>query len=169
MSKFNLKTTDIMQLDTWICYVSVSKNLGLWNFKNRDLAWILGCILSASFLCTCNGSLWYVLPDEFPHRTDKGQTLKASYVHTINPLNGNEVGVEMIHRFSTEENSFSIGSGHRIDPLTVVKAKFFNHGKFAMLCQREWRPKSFVTVSAEYDSKSINAAPKLGLALALKP
>ncbi|CAI9098518.1 OLC1v1035183C1 [Oldenlandia corymbosa var. corymbosa] len=101
--------------------------------------------------------------------TDKGQTLKASYVHTINPFNGNEVGVEMIHRFSTYENSFSIGSSHRIDPLTAVKAKFFDNGKVAMLCQREWRPKSFVTVSAEYDSKSTKASPKLGLALALKP
>lgn len=38
-----------------------------------------------------------------------------------------------------------------------------------MLCQREWRPKSLITLSAEYDSKANNVAPKLGLALALKP
>ncbi|KAL3532824.1 hypothetical protein ACH5RR_006345 [Cinchona calisaya] len=101
--------------------------------------------------------------------TDKGQTLKASYVHTVNPLSGNEVAAEMIHRLSTYENSFSIGSVHKIDPLTVVKTRFFDNSKIAMLCQREWRPKSLVTLSAEYDSKSINAAPKLGLALALKP
>ena len=105
----------------------------------------------------------------FPHRTDKGETLKASYVHTINPLSGNEVAAEMIHRFSTYENSFSIGSVHKIDPLTTVKTRFFDNGKISMLCQREWRAKSLVTVSAEYDSKSINSTPKLGLAVALKP
>lgn len=101
--------------------------------------------------------------------TDKGETLKASYVHTINPLSGNEVAAEMIHRFSTFENSFSIGSVHKIDPLTTVKTRFFDNGKISMLCQREWRPKSLVTVSAEYDSKYINSTPKLGLAVALKP
>ncbi|KAI5675366.1 hypothetical protein M9H77_06316 [Catharanthus roseus] len=101
--------------------------------------------------------------------TDKGQTLKASYVHSVNPLSGNEVAAEMTHRFSTYENSFSIGSSHRIDPITAVKTRFSDNGKVALLCQREWRPKSLVTLSAEYDTKSTKAAPKLGLAVALKP
>lgn len=101
--------------------------------------------------------------------TDKGQMLKASYVHSVNPLTGTEVAAEMTHRFSTFENSFTVGSAHVIDPITKLKTRFSNSGKVALLCQREWRPKSFVTVSGEYDSKNINAAPKLGLALALKP
>ncbi|XAR51179.1 hypothetical protein NMG60_11005735 [Bertholletia excelsa] len=100
---------------------------------------------------------------------DKGQTLKASYIHAVNPLNGTEIAAEMTHRLTTYENSFIIGSSHRIDPFTSVKTRFSDNGKVAMLCQREWRPKSLVTFSAEYDSKAINAAPKLGLALALKP
>ncbi|KAJ4709338.1 Outer mitochondrial membrane protein porin [Melia azedarach] len=98
---------------------------------------------------------------------DKGQALKASYVHAVDPFTS--VGAEMTHRFSTYQNSFTIGSAHAVDPLTVVKTRFSDTGKVAMLCQREWRPRSLVTVSAEYDSKAINAAPKLGLALALKP
>ncbi|KAL7224703.1 hypothetical protein ACSBR1_026062 [Camellia fascicularis] len=100
---------------------------------------------------------------------DKGQTLKASYIHTVNPLNGTEVAAEMTHRFSNYENSFTIGSSHTVDPCTTIKTRFSDNGKVAMLCQREWRPKSLITVSAEYDSKAVNAAPKLGLALALKP
>ncbi|KAL6977727.1 Mitochondrial outer membrane protein porin 4 [Sarracenia purpurea var. burkii] len=100
---------------------------------------------------------------------DKGQSLKASYIHSVNPANGTEVAAEMIHRFSTFENSFTIGSSRKIDPFTTIKAKLSNNGKVAMLCQREWRPKSLITVSAEYDSKTVNAAPKLGLSLALKP
>ncbi|XP_059637283.1 mitochondrial outer membrane protein porin 4 [Cornus florida] len=101
---------------------------------------------------------------------DKGQTLKASYIHTVNPLNGTEVAAEMTHRFSTYRNSYTIGSSHAVDPYTKLKARFSDDGKVAMLCQREWRTKSFLTFSAEYDSKANNAAPaKLGLALALAP
>ncbi|KAF8400326.1 hypothetical protein HHK36_013623 [Tetracentron sinense] len=101
--------------------------------------------------------------------TDKGETLKASYIHTVNPHSGTAVAAEMTHRFSSFENSFTIGSSHAIDPFTVVKTRFCDNGKAAMLCQREWRPKSLVTFSAEYDPKAINATSRFGLALALKP
>jgi hypothetical protein len=101
-------------------------------------------------------------------RTDKGQTLKASYVHSVNPLHS--VAAEMTHKLSSFENSFTIGSSHAVDPFTVVKTRFSDNGKAAMLCQHEWRPKSLITFSAEYDSKATHAAaPKFGLALALKP
>ncbi|KAJ6923501.1 mitochondrial outer membrane protein porin 4 [Populus alba x Populus x berolinensis] len=101
-------------------------------------------------------------------RTDKGQTLKASYVHSVNPVHS--VAAEMTHRFSSLENSFTIGSSHAVDPFTVVKTRFSDNGKSAMLYQHEWRPKSLITFSAEYDSKATHAAnPKYGIALALKP
>lgn len=103
------------------------------------------------------------------HRTDKGQTVKASYVHLVNPLTGTEVAAEMTHRLSDFENSFSIGSVHKVDPLTLVKTRFSDNGKVALLSQREWRPKSLVTFSAEYDTKATNTAPKFGLSIALKP
>ena len=99
---------------------------------------------------------------------DKGQTLKASYVHSVNPFHS--VAAEMTHRFSSLENSFTIGSSHAVDPFTVVKTRFSDNGKAAMLYQHEWRPKSLITFSAEYDSKATHAAnPKYGIALALKP
>lgn len=103
-------------------------------------------------------------------RTDKGETLKASYIHSVNPpYGGTTVAAELTHKFNTYENSFTIGSAHVVDPYTMVKTRLSNNGKFAMLCQREWRPKSLITVSGEYDPKANNGATKLGLALALKP
>lgn len=100
---------------------------------------------------------------------DKAETLKASYVHVVNPITGAAVAAEMIHRFNTYENSFTIGSCHALNPLTTVKTRFSNSGMAAVLCQHEWRPKSFVTLSAEYDPKTISAPSRVGLALALRP
>ncbi|CAM8888772.1 unnamed protein product [Rhodiola kirilowii] len=98
---------------------------------------------------------------------DKGQTLKGSYVHDM-PDNATTVAAELIHRFSSGQNSFTIGSSHKVNQTTLVKTRFSNDGKVAMLCQREWRPKSIVTVSAEYHTKSLRW-PKLGLTLSFKP
>ncbi|XP_068652489.1 mitochondrial outer membrane protein porin 4-like [Aristolochia californica] len=100
---------------------------------------------------------------------DKGETLKASYIHIVNPFIGTAVAAEMTHKFTTYENSFSIGSSHSLDPFSLLKTRFAHNGKVAMIYQREWRPKSLVTFSAEYDTKVVEATPKFGLALALKP
>lgn len=125
---------------------------------------------SSSSFTKCNAGISFNKPDFSAALilTDKGQTLKASYLHSVNPVNGTEIAAEMTHRLSTFENSFSIGSVHKVDPLTLVKTRFSDNGKVAILSQREWRPKSLVTFSAEYDTKASNA-PKLGLAIALKP
>lgn len=99
---------------------------------------------------------------------DKGETLKASYIHLVNPASENAVAAEMVHRFNTFENSFTIGSSHKIDTATMMKTRFSSNGKFGVLCQHEWRPKSLATVSAEYDCKAVGAPTKVGVALALK-
>ncbi|XP_074555812.1 mitochondrial outer membrane protein porin 6 [Curcuma longa] len=101
--------------------------------------------------------------------TDKGETLKASYIHVLNPVNGVAVAAEMAHKFNTHENSFAIGSSHNLNPLTTIKTQFNNSGKSAVLCQRQWRPKSFLTVAVEFDPKATSAPSRFGLALALKP
>ncbi|KAG2297285.1 hypothetical protein Bca52824_043954 [Brassica carinata] len=87
---------------------------------------------------------------------DKGESLRATYVHTVNPTTS--VGAELIRRFSNHANSFTIG--------LLLRGFFYNAG---MVVQREWRPKSLITLSAEYDSKAVNSSPRVGLALALKP
>lgn len=103
-------------------------------------------------------------------RVDKGKSLKASYIHHVDRPDGFTVAAEINHRFSSFENRFTIGSSQLIDPTTVLKTRFSDDGKAAFLCQRAWRPKSLITLSAEYDSTKIfGSSTKLGLALALQP
>ncbi|KAK2966052.1 hypothetical protein RJ640_029984 [Escallonia rubra] len=142
-------------------------------FGNKDLALggEVGFDTASASFTKYNAGISFNKPDFSAALilADKGQTLKTSYVHSVNSPSVSEVAAELTHRFSTYENSFSFGSAHVVDPFTVVKTRFSDNGKVAMLCQREWRPKSHITVSAEYDSKAMSAGPKLGLALALKP
>ncbi|GFP79279.1 mitochondrial outer membrane protein porin of 34 kDa [Phtheirospermum japonicum] len=100
---------------------------------------------------------------------DKGDTLSASYYHTVNPLTNTAVGAEVTHSFSSNENTITVGTQHALDLLTTVKARLNNFGKASALIQHEWRPKSLITVSTEVDTKSIDKSAKFGLALALKP
>lgn len=103
-------------------------------------------------------------------RADKGQSLKASYIHYVDRPDGFTVAAEINHRLSTLENRFTIGSSQSVDPNTVLKTRFSDDGKAAFQCQRAWRPNSLITLSAEYDSTKIfSSSTKLGLALSLKP
>ncbi|KAL2228038.1 mitochondrial outer membrane protein porin 6 [Sesamum indicum] len=131
----------------------------------------IGFDTSSSSFTKCNAGISFSTPDFSAALmlTDKGQTVKASYAHLVNPLTGTEVAAEMTHRLSGFENSFSIGSVHKVDPLTLVKTRFSDNGKVAVLSQRQWRPNSIATFSAEYDTKAVNQAPKFGLSIALKP
>lgn len=98
--------------------------------------------------------------------TDKGDTLKASYVHSATLDKRTTVATEIVHKLSKNENTFTIGSAHAWDPMTLVKTRVDNHGTVAGLVQHEWRPRSTVTFSA---TKPLEKPAKFGLALALKP
>ncbi|KAG7985449.1 hypothetical protein I3843_03G026100 [Carya illinoinensis] len=100
---------------------------------------------------------------------DKGDTLSASYYHSVNPLSNTSVGAEVTHSFSTNENTITVGTQHALDPLTLVKARVNNLGKASALIQHEWRPKSLFTISGEVDTRANEKSAKVGLALALKP
>ncbi|KAK9274478.1 hypothetical protein L1049_022081 [Liquidambar formosana] len=158
-SSIGLNPTPLLELSAAIG----SKDLSLGGEVGFDTA-------SASFT-KYNAGISFNKPDFSAalFLTDKGQTLKASYFHSLKPHDETTVAAEMTHRFSTYENSFTIGSSHKVDPYTMIKTRFSDNGKVATLCQREWRPKSLITISAEYDTKAINAASKFGVALALKP
>ncbi|KAJ8649918.1 hypothetical protein MRB53_002941 [Persea americana] len=100
---------------------------------------------------------------------DKGDTLRASYYHTVSPLTNSAVGAELSHSFSSNDNTLTIGTQHALDPLTLVKARLNNYGKVSALIQHAWRPKSLITISGEVDTRAIEKSAKVGLALALKP
>uniref|UniRef100_A0A6M2ER72 Uncharacterized protein n=1 Tax=Populus davidiana TaxID=266767 RepID=A0A6M2ER72_9ROSI len=119
----------------------------------------------------CNAGLSYTNSDLIASLTvnDKGDTLSASYYHTVSPLTSTAVGAELTHSFSSNENILTIGTQHALDPLTTVKARLNNYGKVSALIQNEWRPKSLFTISGEVDTKAIEKSAKVGLALSLKP
>ncbi|XP_037437110.1 mitochondrial outer membrane protein porin 6-like [Triticum dicoccoides] len=98
---------------------------------------------------------------------DKGETLKASYIHLFSPTSA--VAAEVTHRLKTKENYFTIGSSHALDSSTTLKTRFSNSGKAGLLCRHEWRPKSYVTLSAEYDPKVVSSPSRFGVAVALSP
>ncbi|KAL5701014.1 hypothetical protein ACHQM5_026396 [Ranunculus cassubicifolius] len=101
--------------------------------------------------------------------TNKGETLKMSFIQSVNPIKGATIAADLSHKFTTYENTYTFGSSYEIDSLTLVKTRISHNGRIGIVCQREWRPKSLITVSGEYDSKAIGAPPRLGLTLALKP
>ncbi|KAI4314210.1 hypothetical protein L6164_027144 [Bauhinia variegata] len=100
---------------------------------------------------------------------DKGDTLSASYYHSVSPLTNTAVGAELSHSFSSNENSLTIGTQHALDPLTFVKARVNNYGKASALIQHDLNPRTRVTISGEVDTRAIEKSAKVGLALALKP
>ncbi|XP_030530995.1 mitochondrial outer membrane protein porin of 34 kDa-like [Rhodamnia argentea] len=100
---------------------------------------------------------------------NKGDSLTASYYHTVYPVTSTAIGAEVTHSFSSNVNTITVGTQHALDPLTTLKARINNSGKASALIQHEWRPRSFFTVSGEVDTKSIDKSAKVGLALALKP
>ncbi|WCJ20812.1 Mitochondrial outer membrane porin [Euphorbia peplus] len=161
-------------------YAAVSSSIGLTPNPIVDFSGVIGSNLfslgtEVSFdtktgkFTKCNAGASYTNADLVAALTlnDKGDSLKASYYHIVNPLHA--VGAEVTHSFSTNENTITAGSQHLWDPLTTVKTRVNNFGKASLLLQHEWRPKSFFTVSGEVDTKAIEKSAKIGLALALKP
>ncbi|KAL5556796.1 hypothetical protein UlMin_039032 [Ulmus minor] len=100
---------------------------------------------------------------------DKGDTIRASYVHYLDELKRSAGVLEIARRFSRNENIFTVGGSYAVDHLTLVKAKLNNEGKLGALLQHEVIPKSLLTISGEIDTKALEKTPKFGLAIALKP
>ncbi|KAI4315066.1 hypothetical protein L6164_027913 [Bauhinia variegata] len=100
---------------------------------------------------------------------DKGDSIRASYVHHLDQFKKSAAVGEITRKFSTNENTFTVGGSFAVDHLTQVKAKLNNHGKLGALLQHEVIPKSVLTVSGEIDTKALDKHPKFGLAIALKP
>ncbi|KAM0883722.1 hypothetical protein ACQ4PT_031460 [Festuca glaucescens] len=98
---------------------------------------------------------------------NKGDCLSASCYYMVNKQSA--VGGELTHSFSSKENMSTVALQHSLDPLTTVKARYNNKGMVSGLIQHEWRPKSLLTISTEFDAKAIEKSSKIGLSLVLKP
>ncbi|XP_030528647.1 mitochondrial outer membrane protein porin 2-like isoform X2 [Rhodamnia argentea] len=100
---------------------------------------------------------------------DKGDSLRFSYMHHLDQLDRGAVVGEISRKFSTNENTLTVGCSYVVDPHTIVKAKLNNHGNLGALLQHELKPKSYLTISGAFDTKALEKYPKFGLALSLKP
>ncbi|KAL2899675.1 Mitochondrial outer membrane protein porin 2, partial [Bienertia sinuspersici] len=99
---------------------------------------------------------------------DKGDTIKAWYLHHLDQLKKSVAVAEISRRFSTNENTFTVGGLYVVDDLTVVRAKLSNHGKLGAV-RHQVIPKSMVPVSSEFDTLALDKCSRFGLTLALKP
>lgn len=100
---------------------------------------------------------------------NKGDSLRASYMHHIDEKQKICVVNEFTRKFSSNENIVTVGGSYALDNQTTVRARLNNNGKLGALLQHELKPKSILTLSGEFDTKAMEQHPKFGLALALKP
>ncbi|XP_004511842.1 mitochondrial outer membrane protein porin 2 [Cicer arietinum] len=100
---------------------------------------------------------------------DKGDSINASYFHHLDQFKKSVAVAEITRRFSTNQNTITVGGSFAIDPLTQVKARLNNRGMLGALLQHEIFPKSVLTISGEVDTKALDKKSKFGLAIALKP
>ncbi|KAK6125322.1 hypothetical protein DH2020_040938 [Rehmannia glutinosa] len=94
---------------------------------------------------------------------DKGDTIKASYIHYMDQLKRSAAVGEITRKFSTNENTFTVGGSYAIDGLTLVKVKLNNHGTLGAVLQHEVIRKSLVTISSEFDTKALDKTPRFGV------
>ncbi|KAL2936582.1 Mitochondrial outer membrane protein porin 2 [Bienertia sinuspersici] len=99
---------------------------------------------------------------------EKGDLVRASYVQYLDHVRTTAV-MEFTNRFSEDGNTLTVGGSHAVDDLTLIKLKLNNQGKFGGLVRHEFKPKSVLTMAAEFDYNSLDTNPKLGISLALKP
>ncbi|KAJ7958252.1 Outer mitochondrial membrane protein porin [Quillaja saponaria] len=100
---------------------------------------------------------------------DKGDSVRVSYLRHLSHLQGGAVVGEIYRKFSTNENTLTVGCSYLVDPHTVMKVKLNNHGNLGALLQHELVPKSLLTISGAFDTQALEKNPKFGLSLSLKP
>ncbi len=100
-------------------------------------------------------------------RAEKGNVLKASYLHTLSPASKTTFAAEITHVFSRNENTFTMGGLYELDKMTSMKGRLNNHGQMGVTLQHEFRPKNSVAFSGEVDTKALDHSAKFGIAIAL--
>ncbi|XP_008452645.2 mitochondrial outer membrane protein porin 2-like [Cucumis melo] len=100
---------------------------------------------------------------------DKGDSLRVAYLHLFEQLNGGAVVGEISRKFSTNENTLTVGCSYVLNSQTAVKAKLNNHGNLGALLQHQLTQKSFLTISGAFHTNALTNYPKFGLTLLLKP
>ncbi|KAI5604098.1 hypothetical protein POPTR_001G294100v4 [Populus trichocarpa] len=98
---------------------------------------------------------------------NKGDFLRASYIHYFDHKKKVAAAAVISHRFSKKENALTVGGSWIVDNITTVKARVDDRGKIMMLLQYGIKSKSCLTIASEFDTKSLNKIPGIGLAFSL--
>jgi len=143
------------------CYLSVGHNgltaggeAGFCTKDSKVTKWSLGAAYAASdYKC----ALIYA---------DKGEALKASYVHSLS--GGSTVGGEIVRKMSKGTTSFTLGASHRLESGALTKFKIDNAGIASILFEQELASKSKTAFTLQFDSMNLNKSAKIGIALDVK-
>ncbi|KAK1559720.1 hypothetical protein Q3G72_017588 [Acer saccharum] len=99
--------------------------------------------------------------------SNKVDLLKASYMHQFDQPMKVAMAAEISRRFSTKENTLTVGGSCEVDRRTALKVKLDNHGKLNTLLLHRFRQKSYLSVSSEINMKGLDKTPRIGLAVFL--
>ena len=97
---------------------------------------------------------------------DKGDTVKASYVHTVSDFT--TVGGEVVRKFGKDSTTFTLGAAHKLENGASTKAKIDNAGIASILYEQEFAPKSKTAVTLQFDTMNLNKSAKVGVAMDFK-
>ncbi|PUZ39679.1 hypothetical protein GQ55_9G352900 [Panicum hallii var. hallii] len=100
---------------------------------------------------------------------DKGDTIKVYGLYHFDKKQVVSAVVELTRKLSKKENTLTVGGLYTVDAQTTVKARLNDSGSLAALLRLQVKPKSHLMISGEFDMKSLDKPPKIGLALALVP
>lgn len=98
---------------------------------------------------------------------NKGDFLRASYIHYFDHKKKVAAAAVISRRFSKKENALTVGGSWIMDNITTVKARVDDRGKIMMLLKYGIISKSCLTIASEFDTKSLNKIPGIGLAFSL--
>merc|ERR1712216_811370 len=97
---------------------------------------------------------------------DKGDTLKASYVHSVSA--STTVGGEVVRKFAKDTTNFTVGAAHKLENGAITKAKIDNTGIASILYEQEFAPKSKTAVTLQFDTMNLNKSARVGVAMDFK-
>merc|ERR1711934_383084 len=97
---------------------------------------------------------------------DKGDTLKASYVHSVSA--STTVGGEVVRKFAKATTTFTLGAAHKLENGASTKAKIDNTGIASILYEQEFAPKSKTAVTLQFDTMNLNKSARVGVAFDFK-
>lgn len=97
---------------------------------------------------------------------DKGDTLKASYVHSVSA--STTVGGEVVRKFAKDTTNFTVGAAHKLENGASTKAKIDNTGIASILYEQEFAPKSKTAVTLQFDTMNLNKSARVGVAFDFK-